>query len=293
MAQVPVTSSGATSATEMELILSIVQDELLRNTKLRGTVMDLSSQAVKGVKIVDVPKFTTSFTGPQDVNLDGLTNADFESPVFGVDSIALNKWKVLPYRIPDKVSTQTRINLEAELAKSAGEHMGIFIEDQIVLRLRTPSTSAPDHDRALDGAALGGAGPTEITLEGISTAKQLLDRQNVPETDRFLAVPPEQLKAIIDLDNFRNADKFGSREALLKGEVGEIYGLRVIMTNALSANEAIAYHRSAVAIAIQQEIKFEVQRADLRIQATDYSFSMCMGDQVMDGGVKQVYLHSA
>ena len=170
--------------------------------------------------------------------------------------------------------------------------MGIFIEDQIVIRLRLASAAAPDHLIDLDGAAAAGTATT-ITLGGISTAKQLLDRQNIPEMDRFLAVPPEQLKAIIDLDNFRNADKYGSREALLKGEVGEIYGFRVIMTNALNANEAIAYHRTAVAIAIQQDIKFEKQRADLRIQADDYSFSLCMGDQVMDGGVKQVYMLGA
>lgn len=293
MANQPVTSAFATSATEDTIILSIVQDELNRNNFLRATIMDLSSQASKGVKAVEVPKFTSSFSAPSTQNPDGLTEVEFQSPVFGVDSIAINKWKNLPYRVPDRVSMQTKLSLEAELAKSAGAKMGEFIDDQIIANLRLASTSAPDHNRALDGGATGGAGPTSITLEGISTARQLLNRANVPSVDRWLVIPPEQEKALIDLDNFRNADKYGSREALLKGEIGEIYGFRVMVHNGLAANEAIAYHKDCCAVAVQQEIKFETQRADVRLQATDYSFSLGMGDAVLNGGKMQVYLHSA
>ena len=292
MADTIVTSAGSTAATENDVILSIVQDELLRAAKLRPTVMDLSSQVSKGDKSVDVPKFTTSFTGPADQNPDGETTTDFQAPVFGVNALALDVWKNLPYRVPDRVSTQTVIALEAELAKSAGTAMGNFIDDRIIARLRTASTT-PDHDRALDGGATGGAGPTDISLAGISTARQLLNRANVPDNDRWLVIPPEQEKALIDLDNFTNANQYGSREGLLEAEIGKIYGFRVMVHNGLAANEACAYHKSAVAIAMQREIKFESQRADVRLQATDYSFSLGMGDQVMDGGKRQVYMHSA
>lgn len=292
MADTPVTSAGATAATENEVILSIVQDELLREAKLRPTVMDLSAQVSKGDKSVAVPKFTTSFAGPAAQNPDGLTTVDFQSPVFDVDVIELSKWQNLPYRVPDRVSMQTKIPLEATLARSAGQQMGIYVDNQIIARLRQASTSAPDHNIDLDGAAASGSA-TAITLEGISKARELLNRQNLPASDRFLVIPPELEKDLIDLDNFRNADKYGSREALLNGEIGQIYGFRVLVHNGLAANEACAYHMSAVAIAMQMEIKFETQRADVRLQATDYSFSLGMGDQVMDGGRRQVYMLGA
>lgn len=284
---------STTAATERDLVLSIVQDELNRNNFLRPTIMDLSSQAVKGAKTIDVPKFTSGMPAPQAQNADGLTPVDLQAAVFSVDTITLNKWQNLAYRVPDRQSMQSAIAVEAELAKSAGARMGEYIDDQIIANLRLASAAAPDHDRALDGGVLGGAGATEITLAGISKARELLNRANVPQTDRWLVIPPEQEKALIDLDNFRNADKYGSREALLKGEIGEIYGFRVMVHNGLSSNEACAYHSSCSAVAVQQEISFESQRADVTIQATDYSFKLGMGDTVLDGGKRQVYMHSA
>lgn len=233
MADQAVTSAFSTAATEMDLILSIVQDELNRNNFLRPTVMDLSSQATKGVITIDVPKFTSGMPAPQDQNVDGLTPVDLQAAVFGVDTITLNKWKNLSYRVPDRVSMQSRIAVEAELAKSSGARMGEYIDDQIIANLRLASAAAPDHIRDLDGAA-GTALATAITLEGISTARTLLNRANVPQTDRWLVIPPEQEKALIDLDNFRNADKYGSREALLRGEIGQIYGFRVMVHNGLA-----------------------------------------------------------
>lgn len=292
MADQPVTSAFSTAATEMDLVLSIVQDELNRNNFLRPTVMDMSAQATKGVITIDVPKFTSGMPAPQDQNVDGLTPVDLQAAVFGVDTITLDKHKNLSYRVPDRVSMQSRIAVEAELAKSSGARMGEYIDDQIIANLRLASAAAPDHQIDLDGAAIAGAA-SAITLEGISKARELLNRANVPQTDRWLVIPPEQEKALIDLDNFRNADKYGSREALLRGEIGQIYGFRVMVHNGLASNEACAYHKSCSAVAAQQEIKFESQRADVTLQATDYSFSLLMGDTVLDGGKRQVYMQGA
>ena len=187
---------------------------------------------------------------------------------------------------------QSRISVEAELAKSAGKDMGNYIDDQIIANLKLASAAAPDHLRDLDGAATAGVA-SSITLEGISTARQLLNRANVPQTDRWLVIPPEQEKALIDLDNFRNADKYGDRSALLRGEIGQIYGFRVMVHNGLASNEACAYHKDCSAVAVQQEIKFESRRADLRVQATDYSFALGMGDTVLNDGKMQVYMLGA
>lgn len=292
MADVIVNSANTTSATENDVILSIVQDELLRAAKLRPTIMDLSSRVSKGDISVSVPKFTTSFAAPATQNPDGTTTTDFQAPVFGVDKLDLDVWVNLPYRVTDRSSAQSKVPVEAELAASAGEHMGNFIDDRIIVRLRQASAAAPDHLIDLDGADIAGAAAA-ITLAGISKARQLLSEQNISNSDRWLVIPPAQEKALIDLDNFTNADKYGSREALLDGEIGRIYGFRVMVHNGLATNEAMAYHKSCVSIAMQQEIKFETQRADVRLLSTDYSFSLGMGDVVMDGGKRQVYLLGA
>lgn len=286
------TSASNTGTTEMEVISSIVQEELLQASLLRPTVTDLSSMATKGVKQIDWPRFSSSTLSPAAQNPDGVTETSGQTATFAVDSISLNDWTSIPYEIPDRVSQQTMINLEAELAKSAGRQYGEYMDEQIIVKLRLASTSAPDHKIDLDGANTHGVA-TAITLDGIAKARQLLNRANVPQSDRYLVIPPEQEKVLIGLDNFRNADKYGSREALLKGEIGQIYGFRVIVHNGASSNEAFAYHKTAVAVAVQQEVKFETRRATLKLQKTEYSFAMGMGQTVLDSGKRQVYLLGA
>ena len=88
-------------------------------------------------------------------------------------------------------------------------------------------------------------------------------------------------------------NQYGSREALLDGEIGQIYGFKVIVHNGLANNEACFYHKSAVAIAVQQEVRFETRRLALGLQATEYSYAMGMGQVVLDEGKRQVYLLGA
>jgi len=290
MADVIMSSAVSTAATEREIILSIVQDELLRAAKLRPTVTEYPAE--KGAKTVSVPKFSGSFTGPATQNPDGSTSTEFQAVTFATDDILLDKWTNLPYRIPDRASEQSAVNVEGEAARSAGKQMGIYMDNLIITELRLASTAAPDHKIDLNGNATHGVA-TALTLAGVTEARRLLNVQNVPSDNRWFVASPTQEKALLDLDQFNNADKYGSREALLNGEIGRIYGFRVMVHSGLSANECFAYHSSAIAIAVQREVKFESQRADVRLQATDYSFSLGMGCEVMDDGVRQVYLLGA
>lgn len=286
------TSAANTGATEMDVISSIVQDELKRSAKLRPTVTDRSDMAVKGIKSIDLPRFDSSFSGPAAQNPDGVTETAGQTLDFAADTIDLNDWTSIVYKIPDRVSMQSMINLEAELAQSAGKDYGNYVDDQIIVQLRLASASAPDHQIGIEDNDAGGVGAA-LVLEDISKARRLLNRANVPQDDRYFLIPPEMEEDMINLDNFRQADKYGSREALLQGEVGQIYGFRVIVHNGLAANEACAYHKTAVAIAVQQEVRFETRRLPLGLQATEYSYAMGMGQTVLDEGKRQVYLLGA
>lgn len=290
MADTIINSANSTAATEREIILSIVQDELLDAAMLRPTVREYPAN--KGEKSVSIPKFSTSFDGPQAQNVDGTTTVDFQDIAFGVDEILLDDWVSLPYRITDRASKQSSVNVEAEAARSAGKQMGIYMDDQIIARLREASTSAPDHKIDLDGSATHGTA-TALTLEGVTQARMLLNKQNIPMDNRFLVISPDLEKDLLDLDQFRNADKYGAREALLKGEIGMIYGFKVMVHNGIAANEAFAYSKDAVAIAVQQDVEFEQQRADVRLAANDYAFRLGMGSKVLSSGKKVVWLLGA
>lgn len=287
MADAIFTASANTGTTEATLIASVVQDQLQREAKLPPTVTDLSSMVRAGYKTVSIPKWSAGFSGPAAQNVDGNTTVDFQTATFATDDLNLDQWVNLPYALPDRIKDQSSINLEAELAQSAGREMALWVDTKILAQLRLASGSSPDHIVQLTGTT-----NTLITLADIVNARMLLNKQNISEADRTLLVSPEQEAEMLKMSNFIKASEYGAREALLNGEIGRVYGFRVITHNGLAAAEAIAYHKSAVAYAFQKAIKFEKQRGRVNLQRDEYSFSAGAGFKVLQGGKCQVLMNA-
>jgi N4-gp56 family major capsid protein len=277
------TSSSNTSNTERALIVGIVQDQLQKEAKLPPTVSDISNLVQPGAVTVALPKWTSGFSGPAAQNVDGDTVVAFQTATFGKDTLTLDQWVNLPYALTDRIKMQSAINLESELAQSAGREMAIWVDNKIITELRLASASSPDHVKQMTGTS-----NLVLTLADIVNMRMLLNKQNLPESDRTLLIAPEQEAALLKMDNFIRADAYGARDGLLNGEIGRVFGFRVIVHNGLDADEAIAYHKSAVAFAAQKQINYEKQRGAVNLQRDEYSFSCGMGFEVLQGGKCQV-----
>lgn len=280
-----ITSAANTAATEMDLITQIVQRELLEKTVVLGSITDHSDKVQNGLKTIEIPRFeadTTPGSGrlgdPSTQNPDGETAAPFQTASLTTDTINLNQWKNLPYRIPDRVAMQSRVPLEAELARKAGAEMAIYMDKEIITVLDTLTQTIAYNDTVNE----------DMELVDITEARRVLNRQNVPESDRVLLISPEKEKDMLNIDNFIHADKYGAREALLNGEIGRVFGFRVLVSNLLTAAQAFAYHRECVGYATQHRVDFETQRADVNIRATDYSYAIGWGFSLMYDGKKGV-----
>lgn len=281
------TSAANTGPTEMDLILGVVQDELIRSAKLLPTVTDYTSSVADGIKSIDIPRYDSHFADPVAQNPDGVTAVTAQTVDFAVDTLNLDKWRTLAYEIPDRVSRQTRIPLEAELAASAGRTFGKYMDDEIIAVLRLASAASPDHRIQLDGAA-----NDEISLDNIAHARELLNKADVSEQDRFMLISPKQERAMLNIQNFIRANEYGAREALLEAEIGRVFGFRVMVHNGLADAEAIAYQRGACGYAVQKAMQFETRRADLKLQKNEYAFSAGWGTVLLEQGVKQVLLNA-
>lgn len=280
-----ITSAADTAATEMTLITQIVQAELLENTIVLGSVMDHSGLVMSGIKSVDIPRFeadTTPGSGrfgdPSTQNPDGETAAPLQTASLTVDTIDLDQWKNMPYRIPDRVAKQSRVPLEAELARKAGREFAIYMDKQIISVLDTMTNTIAYADTVNE----------KLALADITEARKDLNRRNVPQSDRVLLISPEKELDMLNLDNFLHADKYGAREALLNGEIGKVFGFRVLVSNLLTEFQAFAYHRECVGYAIQSSVDFETQRADVNVRATDYSYAIGWGFTLMYAGEKGI-----
>lgn len=269
-----ITSAADTAATEMELISRMVQTELLENTVVMGTLSDYSGMVEPGIKSIEIPRFEADtnagsgrFGGPSAQNVDGETAAPLKTASLVTDVIALDQWQNLSYRIPDRVRDQSRVPLEAELARKAGREMAIYMDQALIDTLDTSTTTLNYNDAANE----------DMELVDITAARRILNRNNVPQDQRYLLISPEKEEDMLNIENFIHADKYGSREALLNGEIGRVYGFRVVVSNLLTAAQAFAYHREAVGFAIQKNVQFETDRPSVTLQVTDYGYSLGWG----------------
>lgn len=84
----------------------------------------------------------------------------------------------------------------------------------------------------------------DITDAVLRSANQKLDEANAPEEDRLLVISPAQKNALLGIDKFVDASKIGDTDVIRRGLFGEIYGLRVYVSNNLPD---VALHTSVSA----------------------------------------------
>jgi hypothetical protein len=109
-----------------------------------------------------------------------------------------------------------------------------------------------------------------LTFAGIVDANVLLDKANVPMSDRALIVNAAGLGDLRKLAEFTMYEKTG-KEGLVTGDfglVGRIYGAPVYMTNAIpkagGSAKNMLVHKSAFAVAIQMKPDMEYDRDILK-----------------------------
>lgn len=81
----------------------------------------------------------------------------------------------------------------------------------------------------------------------ILEAREIMSRNLIPITERFLALSPEVVTFILSLDKFTRVDASGADDALRRAIIGSVYGFTALEAVGLDAGTAVAYHRSGVA----------------------------------------------
>ena len=95
---------------------------------------------------------------------------------------------------------------------------------------------------------------------------------------------------MLDIADFVRADAYGSAGGLINGEVGRVYGYRVVVSTSAAAAEALMYHRDHTAYAIQRMPKFETDR-DVPNQSDQYALSLHYGVKALRSGIYGVFFN--
>lgn len=242
------TTATVVDATRMELIVEMVQRELAAQAKVLPLITNVSQFAVKGVKSIEFPKLS-SFSVTE--RSDGAA----------VDASALTY-------TTDQLDLNINASVQWILEKKAD------IQSQLMLLQANIQRAASAHARAVDAKIIqtmfAGAGNTVVyngaaIEDNILDIVKELDEANAPEDNRFVLFRPKQKKLLLGVDNFVQADKYGSNVPLVSGELGMAYGLRFILSNNTSAgfvdDVMIGFHKEACAIGFQLDPLFDEEGA--------------------------------
>jgi hypothetical protein len=163
--------------------------------------------------------------------------------------------------------------------------MAYKLDQLIVTKLEAASAAAPDHRLAYANAATLGAAD-------ILAARELLQLQYIPFQECWIGVSPGSENDLLAITNFISADVYGSSAGLVNGEIGRLYGARVVMSAAFADLKTIVWHPSAVAFGMQRQPNFDSMK-DLSNLAMLYSVDALYGAVTLDSGKRQVMLGTA
>lgn len=281
MALMGVTEVDAVS--QREIMANMVQQYLQGAAMFPQRVMTFP--VAPGIKSVDIPRAGGFTVADKTEN----TSVTAQTITWAVDNLPLTKHRVIQVNLEKIANIQSKVAQELQIAERAGLDLAFDTDLKIVTEFyASVSTSAPDHVVAYANAST-------LAAADVLNAKKLLDIQKVPQDGRYLAVDPVGYSELLAISDFVRVDAIAANqttEGIRPGVVGRIYGFEVFMSNAVTEDQNIAFHKSALAYGVQQNITYETD-LDLPNLATLHSFDQIYGVKGLDAGKRVVVMGKA
>lgn len=265
-----------TDKTRMQIISSIVQRALRERGQLVPTVTDVSNLAQPGLESILFPRRVGSFTVENLLETVG-SEATQQTYQYDYDKLDLNYHAIVSWFIKKRADHQSVVNIEADaIAEAAAEH-------------------AIDIDRRIISTMLAGAAAAnDVTITGVVTRTKVLEiKEKLQKSTKlranqapfFLLVNSKREAEMLDIPSFVEADKYGSNVPLLSGELGRIFGFRVLVTDeaVLGDNQALAWIPMGFVYGNQMNPDFRELYIPKRA-GTEYALDQLYGLKVLNGG---------
>ena len=208
------------------------------NTNWEGEIKNQgASVLIRNIPTVNVNDYVIG----QDMSYQDIEDSKLE--------LLINNAKYFNFRIDDIDATQQDIKLMNVLTQDAGKNMKIQVEKHVfgsVYADAGNSISTLTMDR------------TNV-LDWIIDAGVIMEENNLPESDRWLIIPPKA-GGFIQKSDLKNTsltgdDKSVLRSGMTNGRLGEIAGITLYVSNNLAKSgttyQCIAGHKSAITFASQ------------------------------------------
>ena len=267
------------SAAALSNVSNLVQKFLIQESKMLPLCTDYSYLASKGTNSIKVPRSGGFTVGDKAEN----TAVDSQIVTYASDTITLDQHRVVQFLV-EKISNKQAVPaiIEDQIMK-ATKALALDMDNKIIAELRLGSASAPDHEIVFNDTV-----NNDLELVDVLEARRLLQVQNLDPRECYMAIGPDKEKDMLAITDFIHAEKYGSSEGIVNGEIGRLFGVRVVVHTSLSG-EMLMWHPSAVGYAIQQPTELDMDK-DLPNLAMRYSLDYIAGFEVLDGGKRNVHV---
>ena len=268
------------NTTQAVFIPEIWSDEVIAayksNLVLANLVTKLKHNGKKG-DTIHIPKPTRGSANAKVTETQVVLNANTESEV----AISINKHYEYSKLIEDITAIQGLDSMRGFYTEDAGYALAKQVDTDLHTLGATLQGST-----AYSTAVIGGDGVTvwdpaastntgngsTLTDAGIRKMIQTLDDADVPQSDRYLIIPPVEKKTLLGLARFTEqayTGEMGAGNSIRNGRVGEIYGIEVfVSTNCptVAATDTttnyrvgLMLHKSAFVHAEQMGVRSQTQ----------------------------------
>lgn len=224
----------------------------IANTDYEGDIKQMGDKVI----VNDLPDVTISnYTKGQEIFYQDLQD--------GKTTLEIGYAKMFAFKIDKIDKIQANRKKLDDWATDAAEKMKISIDQSVLQSIY--SSAAAANAGATAGADSGninlGSAVTPLALDSTNIVDWVvdmglvLDEQSVPETDRWLVVPPS-LAAKIKKSDLKDASITGDNESILRnGRIGRVDRFTIYTSRNLYKNASkwypIAGHKSALTFAAQ------------------------------------------
>lgn len=222
------------------------------NLVLVPLVRHYDSDIKAGGQTVEIPNVGTITANAKAQNTAVTLNYNTETKT----TITVNQHYESSFLLEDFAKVQAVYDLRSEYTSAAAYAISAKIDGGIAAAMTAALTAY-------------GAFGTALNDTLILSVNRYLDDAKAPQTDRSLVVTPQGKQEMLAIDKYIRYDAIGiggSENSIRSGQIGEIYGVRVYMsqnlvqlTSAPNQNSHLFFHKDAFAVAIQLEPRTQAQ----------------------------------
>lgn len=205
---------------------------------------------------VEIPNISNLTANLKVANTQVTLNAPTETKT----TITINQHYECSLLIEDIVEAQSAY----DLAREYTEKTGYALAEKMDKFCAVTMSSAGTFTIGQYGAVLND--------QVILAANRYLDDAKAPGDNRNFVVTPQGKQEMLNIDKYIRYDAIGiggSENSIMNGQIGEIYGVKVFMSQNLvvtagtpTQNNHLFFQKEAMAIAVQKDVKFASQRKE-------------------------------